>query len=1030
MGSGTYRVKRCPRCTAACWETHRHCPACGADLAGVVATEGDPFVGSTIAGKYKIQELLGSGAMGRVYRADHLALDAQVAVKILNPDIANDPLTARRFHTEARAASRLRHPNAIAILDFGQTETGSLYLVMEMLRGRTLARLCEEDKRLEVRRAVDLLSQALGALDEAHAAGIIHRDFKPENIFVETLRTGRELVKVLDFGIAKLRGEAEAGATSRGTVCGTPEYMSPEQVRGEELDPRSDVYAAGIVLYELLTAKRPFEGNGPVIEILNAHLSHHPDSPRKHRPDLPPLLEQVCMRALEKDRERRYRSAGEMKVALEAAIRSITGALCATCGAPAPQSARFCPECGTTLRTVTAPTPEVGRVPTPSPTTGSIQNPIGASVPLPFIGRDEVLDRLVGLENHLVLVGSPGVGKSAVVEALAEREQLNRRKVVLARSDGSGAQVPWWPIRTMVATLLGISESPRPEEIDRATADHIADRAGIRELFGLGGVSTGLPLDVRRAETIAAVIGILRRSHALLLFEDVDRYDVPSRRLIAELISDSGRAIVLATAEHPDVLNADVEVLRLPPLDDRACQQLVQVGVPSTIIELAGAVPLYIEDWLLARREGLRDSAPHARAAVLSEDAHRLLDLFVVAGPEVPLPILASLAGVTDSGKALSELRSHCWLRPRAGRLESTATTRRSAYYESMPLERRRELHSQLGERLAREGFDPIVVAYHEYAAGSIDATAILERAGDAAREAFDDDAAVRWFRAALERARAHGANVEERAIVRIALKLAVVFRYKGDLELSERLLRDVLALAMRRGERAEQIGVLRALARLDLVKKQPVRAKEHLTSAIKVAFNDGDPGTMVDLYCELANVLTRLSDPGAAERELWEGLLLVTGGDGVDATEGPNQLWQMFAQLAQLVLESAGAADALPVAEAALRHAERAASPRAIARCRAFVGDCVEATGRGREAQQIRRRATDELRQIGDRRATAEMLLALAKTPSRSGRPSTDERSEPDSQRAWLKEAIQLADEVGWLEGVSRSRAALEALG
>jgi serine/threonine protein kinase len=232
-------VKRCPACAAACWDSHRHCPSCGADVSTALIEPGDPYAGTTLVGKYHITELIGVGAMGRVYRADHLQLDAQVAVKLLNPDVAADAQTVKRFQTEARAASRLRHPNTIQVHDFGQSDTGILFLVMELLRGRNLAQIIGDEPPLSPPRLVDLLGQALAALDEAHAAGVVHRDFKPENIFVETLRTGKEHVKVLDFGIAKLRGEADANLTSRGAVCGTPDYMSPEQIRGEELDARS-----------------------------------------------------------------------------------------------------------------------------------------------------------------------------------------------------------------------------------------------------------------------------------------------------------------------------------------------------------------------------------------------------------------------------------------------------------------------------------------------------------------------------------------------------------------------------------------------------------------------------------------------------------------------------------------------------------------------------------------------------------------------------------------------------------------------
>ena len=208
-------VKRCPACTAACWDSHRHCPACGNDVSAAPTEPGDPYAGTTLVGKYHITELIGVGAMGRVYRADHLQLDAQVAVKLLNPEMAADAQTLKRFQTEARAASRLRHPNTIQVHDFGQSDAGVLFLVMEFLRGRNLAQIIADEPPLSPPRLVDLLGQALAALDEAHAAGVVHRDFKPENIFVETLRTGKEHVKVLDFGIAKLRGEADANLTSK-----------------------------------------------------------------------------------------------------------------------------------------------------------------------------------------------------------------------------------------------------------------------------------------------------------------------------------------------------------------------------------------------------------------------------------------------------------------------------------------------------------------------------------------------------------------------------------------------------------------------------------------------------------------------------------------------------------------------------------------------------------------------------------------------------------------------------------------------
>ncbi len=190
--------------------------------------------------------------MGRVYRAEQTNLGRTVAVKIIHPHLVGEENAAARFITEARAASRLNHPNSVGIIDFGKTPDGQLYLVMEFLRGRDLARVTYEDGALPFRRIVDVLRQTLAALAEAHSESIIHRDLKPENIILEPVRSGGDFVKVVDFGLAKMRAETQQpGITSPGIVCGTPEYMSPEQARGDPLDARSDLYAVGVILYQL-----------------------------------------------------------------------------------------------------------------------------------------------------------------------------------------------------------------------------------------------------------------------------------------------------------------------------------------------------------------------------------------------------------------------------------------------------------------------------------------------------------------------------------------------------------------------------------------------------------------------------------------------------------------------------------------------------------------------------------------------------------------------------------------------------------
>lgn len=279
----------------------------------------DPLLGQTLAGKYKIEKLIKTGGMGAVYRGRHVLMDKTVAVKVLRPSLAGDDAVVARFSREAKAASKISHPHAVSVTDFGEAENGVVFLVMEYLDGWTLKEAIAKEGPLSLGRAVEIVRQVAGALDVAHGQGVIHRDLKSENIMLVS-HNGDEWAKVLDFGIAKILqpvgSPADAEITQANLVVGTPQYMSPEQCsQSGALDARSDVYSLGIIVHEMLTGKLPFTGESATV-VMMQQVQDPPPSVLASRPQLPAAVDQVVKRALAKQPIDRFQSAGELSAGL------------------------------------------------------------------------------------------------------------------------------------------------------------------------------------------------------------------------------------------------------------------------------------------------------------------------------------------------------------------------------------------------------------------------------------------------------------------------------------------------------------------------------------------------------------------------------------------------------------------------------------------------------------------------------------------------------------------------------------------
>jgi serine/threonine-protein kinase len=859
---------RCPKCAVPYEEGHRFCFACGSELGSPERAEEDPLIGRTLPGGYRVTHLVGVGGMGRVYCAEQVTLGRTVAVKVVHPSFGEEEQTAARFLNEARAASRLSHPNSVAIYDFGRTDDKRPYIVMEYLRGRDLARLVAEDGPLPLARMVGLLRQTLAALEEAHALGIVHRDLKPDNLVIEPMRSGRDFVKVVDFGLAKiLDGDSkESGGralTRPGLVCGTPDYMSPEQARADSLDGRSDLYSVGVILYELLAGRVPFESDSATTTLL-MHLTEAPADPRQVAPDrnIPAAFAAAALRSLSKAPDDRFQSAREFADALASALLEVeggasgesatTGIRCRACGALNPLDQKFCGECG--VPTTTVPPPLPGRLPllslTPASAHGAtIRAPAAASVDasvtdtLPLLGREDAIAWLEGRHHQAGvvlavahLVGEAGMGKTRLVAEMLGRWSAAGDVVANTGPDPSWAKIGDYALRRAIRALAGFSE-----ETPAASAWNDAGpeaRSGLAVLFaGTERPSSRDGAD-RRATLAEALRWALDRAAqratsgiAVLAVDDLDFIDGTSRNAFVDVMLDPPAApalMVVTYAPGARLVSGAMpdETWSVGPLPydsfaDRLSPKLSPPGV--------ALAPLHLQE-LIAWSQESNEPPPERLAEVIARrterlppDARQALYALAVWGDDAtPQTLRPMLRAGIDIDATLDTL----------GRARMVAVDNRGirilhplirrVVFSSIPAGRKQELYAGIHDLRPDAPLD-VRAKQAMHAGSSLEALSLLDALSMRRAAQGDVQGSVGALRHALDLARRelHRGELDdpETAVLVFARKLAEALLASGKRSDAEGVLREALGTAPPASvHRGHLLAVLEQLGRTSAV--------------------------------------------------------------------------------------------------------------------------------------------------------------------------------------------------------------------
>jgi eukaryotic-like serine/threonine-protein kinase len=998
------------------------------------------LVGRVLGDKFKLTACIGIGGSGAVFRADQIALGRTVAVKILNEELSADARMIKRFRDEAMSASRLNHPNCVSIIDYGQAPDGLLYLAMEYVKGPTLTQLLSTQNPLAIDRVIDIVMQSLAGIEEAHLAGVVHADLKADNIILDQRRAGIDVVKIVDFGIARLITGARDEDRS---ISGTPEYMAPEVISGAPPSVASDIYAVGIILYELLAYQTPFFAQSTT-EILARHLKAPVPSLASRREQVPKELDTIVGKALAKHPSDRFAAAADMRAALHTlATRTkkvTTRDLCAECGTSCAPSFKFCPECGTARNRVAK------RFEPAAPAPIALER----ILPLPFTGRKPELSQLLahmqrpaGRDVGLLIMGQEGAGRSALLRQAYQDLSNDARTTLQIGPDPSGLAAPFYPIRSLLAAVLQLPPRSSLAELRVAVLAvglNERDVPGIAQLFGHPTTLLELEPPVRRREIVWSALRALERAAATapvtIVCEDIDRFDHPSLEILRRA-TEAGDLVLppivmTAATAFGSQWPASVPRLELAALDASDLTAIVAAlehaglrGLPPVqqLFETTRAYPGHIEHvvrYLLegGKAEDTGISLPDliaARLSMLKQATRDVLQAASVLGLEPQLNLLRAMLSTDTLEPAMADAeRAGLFSHDPAGELTFSSRLVRDIVYDATPADVRRSLHAAAAKAVDAMAPDDALLGHHHDLAGHAKAAIMmLRRAGDHAAEQLDDVGAGQFYYRALVAVRQTVQNGDddgsaEGQFVMLSVRLADVLRTRGETSLARGVLSEARDWS---GAPMLVANIERASSSIALSEGDVDGAIGTLRRGVGRSIETGDMNLVCELYLDLSTALLRGGDPDAALRELVECVDLATLGEGPTAIDGPDPFWRILRAQAQIVDSAGDAYRALRLAEAALFHAQRVRSRLGAARVQHLLAQLCDKAGLAGKADRYRQAAILEMRTLGDRRATAELLLSDPLTRS----------AIVGSSR--IDDALQLTREIGWSEGHENAR-------